>query len=66
MVSPGFQNKFQSVLNNILSYDAITANMERQMKLSDKKNGRDKPLHMASLRERESIYKFKRTFNGDY
>jgi uncharacterized protein len=66
LVSPGFQNKFQSVLNNILSYDAITANMERQMKLSDKKNGRDKPLHMASLRERESINKFKRTFNGDY
>lgn len=63
---PGFQNKFQSILNNIISDDAVASNMEKQMQLSDKKNGREKPVHMASLRERETINSFKRTYHGDY
>jgi hypothetical protein len=54
------------MLNNIISDDAIASNMERQMQLSDKKNGREKPVHTASLRERETINSLNRTYNGDY
>jgi short-subunit dehydrogenase len=66
VVQSGMQNKFQSVLNNIISDDMIATNMERQMKPSDKIDGRVLPIHMASLRERESINTFKNTRNGDY
>ncbi|MFL9831747.1 SDR family oxidoreductase [Flavobacterium sp. ST-87] len=52
---PGLQNKFQSILNNIMTEDRITANMEKQLKKSSKKGGRNKPLHPASLREWEYI-----------
>lgn len=65
-VQPGFQNKFQGVINNIISDTVIANNMEKQMKLSDKKEGREKPLHMASLRERESINSYKKASNGDW
>lgn len=65
-VQPGFQNKFLGVLNNIISDTIIANNMEKQMKLSDKKEGRNKPIHMASLRERESINLYKKASNGDY
>jgi hypothetical protein len=40
--------------------------MEKQMKPSDKENGRTMPLHMASLRERKAINSYKNTSNGDY
>lgn len=66
IVQPGFQNKFQGVINNIISDTVIANNMEKQMKLSDKEEGRLKPVHMASLRERESINSFKKASNGDY
>ena len=66
VVQSGMQNKFQSVLNNIISDDMIATNMERQMKPSDKMDGRALPIHMASLRERESINTFKNARNGDY
>ena len=52
---PGFQNKFQSMLNNIMTDDKIAANMEKQLKKSTKKEGRVKPNHLASLREWEYI-----------
>jgi short-subunit dehydrogenase len=65
-VQPGFQNKFQGVINNIISDTVIANNMEKQMKLSNKKEGREKPIHMASLRERESINSYKKASNGDY
>ncbi|HJS01483.1 MAG TPA: SDR family oxidoreductase [Flavobacterium sp.] len=52
---PGFQNKFQSMLNNIMTDDKIAANMEKQLKKSTKKEGRVKPDHLASLREWEYI-----------
>jgi uncharacterized protein len=66
IVQPGLQNKFQGVLNNIISDNAVANNMERQMKLSNKKEGREKPIHMPSLRERESINFYKKASNGDY
>lgn len=66
VVLPGFQNKFQSVMNNIISDDIVVKNMEKQMKPSDKENGRTMPLHMASLRERKAINSYKNTSNGDY
>lgn len=52
---PGFQNKFQSMLNNIMTDDMIAANMEKQLKKSTKKEGRVKPNHLALLREWEYI-----------
>lgn len=66
VVQPGFQNKFQGVLNNIISDAVVAKNMEKQMKLSHKKEGRVKPIHMASLREREAINSYKKAINGDY
>lgn len=66
VVQSGMQNKFQSVLNNIISDDMIASNMEKQMKPSDKIDGREFPIHMASRRERMAINTFKNMQNGDY
>ncbi|WP_243854611.1 SDR family NAD(P)-dependent oxidoreductase [Flavobacterium sp. 270] len=66
VVQPGFKNKLQSVINNIISDVVIANTMEKQMKISDKEKGRLKPVHVASLRERESINFYKKASNGDY
>lgn len=66
VVRPGFQNKFKNVLNSVMTDDAVASNMEKQMQLSEKKDGREKPVHMASLRERETINLFRSNYNGDY
>ena len=66
VVQSGFQNKFQSVMNNIISDELIVSNMEKQMKLSSKIDGRTMPIHKPSLRERKAINSFKNTINGDY
>ena len=66
VVQPGFQNKVQGVLNKLISDNLIAVNMEKQMKLSNKKEGRVRPMHKASLRERESINFYKKASNGDY
>lgn len=66
VVKSGLQNKFQSILNNIISDDMIVSNMEKQLKPSDKTDGRTMPLHLPSLRERKAINSFKNSSNGDY
>jgi uncharacterized protein len=66
IVLPGFQNKFQSVVNTIIPDDMIADNMEKQMKPSDKIDGRAMPAHMASLRERKAINALRNTYHGDY
>jgi short-subunit dehydrogenase len=63
---PGFQNKIQHALNTIMPDNMIASSMEKQMKESQKKDGRTQPSHMASLRERKSINIYNNGQNGDY
>jgi short-subunit dehydrogenase len=63
---PGFQNKIQQALNVIMPDAMITSSMEKQMKESNKADGRTQASHVASLRERKSINTYNNTHNGDY
>lgn len=64
--SPDLKINFRGVINNIISDVGIANNMEKQMKISDKEEGRLKPVHGTSLRERESINSCKKATKGDY
>jgi len=66
IVSPGFMNKTQKVMNTIMPDSAIAANMHKQMESSMKEDGRQKSSHPASQRERSSINSNKEGVNGDY
>lgn len=66
IVSPGFMNKAQKVMNTIMPDSAIAANMEKQMESSMKEDGRLESSHPASQRERSSINSKKEGVNGDY
>ena len=66
IISPGFINKTQKVMNTIMPDSAIAANMHKQMESSMKEDGRLKSSHPASQRERSSINSNKEGVNGDY
>jgi short-subunit dehydrogenase len=66
IISPGFMNKTQKVMNTIMPDSAIAANMHKQMESSMKEDGRLKSSHPASQRERSSINSNKEGVNGDY
>lgn len=66
IISPGFMNKTQKVMNTIMPDSAIAANMHKQMESSMKEDGRMKSSHPASQRERSSINSNKEGVNGDY
>lgn len=66
VISPGFMNKTQKVMNTIMPDSAIAANMHKQMESSMKEDGRENSSHAASQRERSSINSKKEGVNGDY
>ena len=66
VVVPGIKNKLQDAMNLVMPDSMIAGNMARQMKPSDKEDGRNFPKHEASVRERESINKKKGVVNGDF
>lgn len=56
-VIPGVINKTQAAMSTILPDGAVTAMMDKQMKQSDKEDGKESITHAASAAERESINK---------
>lgn len=66
VISPGFMNKTQKVMNTIMPDSAIAANMHKQMESSMKEDGRENSSHAASQRERSSINSKREGVNGDY
>ncbi|MHA3789097.1 SDR family NAD(P)-dependent oxidoreductase [Flavobacterium hauense] len=66
IISPGFMNKTQKVMNTIMPDSAIAANMHKQMESSMKEDGRENSSHAASQRERSSINSKREGVNGDY
>jgi len=65
-VVPGLMNKTQGVLNSLMSDSAIAKNMEKQMQLSDKIDGKMESEHEPSLRERQKINIANGSQHGDY
>jgi len=66
VVVPGFKNKMQDAMNVLMPDSIIAENMAKQMKPSDKMDGKDFPDHPASARERKSINEKKGMVNGDF
>jgi len=66
LVTRGFMNKTQKVMNTIMPDSAIAANMHKQMESGMKEDGRLKSSHPASQRERSSINSEKEGMNGYY
>ncbi|MEL1243374.1 SDR family oxidoreductase [Flavobacterium sp. DGU11] len=64
-VQPGFKNKMQNTMNNLMPDTAVTATMEKQMVSSMDEGGRTSITHGASSRERETINAESGGINGD-
>jgi len=66
VVVPGISNKIQKAMNTLIPDTTIAVNMEKQMKPSQKTEGRTAPSHPASHRERRSINEQNNQNHGDY
>lgn len=62
---PGFKNKVQNSMNNLMPDTAVTATMEKQMVSSMDEDGRTSITHGPSSRERETINAESGGINGD-
>jgi uncharacterized protein len=66
MIVSGFKNKLYAAMSTILPDTALAANMGRQMKRTEKPDGRSEITHGPSHEEREQIRSATGSTTGDY